>query len=353
MQEFLQTMNILIAPDKFKGTLSAREVSKIIAEQLKPLNANITCLPMADGGEGTAEALSSMLGMSVRTIPATDSLMHPIEGGASYYVNHTTRTVAIDSSAVLGLSLIDPSASSPLSRTSFPLGKFLLDIIEAENPQLIYIGIGGTSTVDGGEGFLKALGYDEEGSQTHLTTLPPIIGLSDVAVPLVAPQGSPSSLTFAPQKGTTLAELPILSTQLHDFQARFPHIDTPFAGAGGGLGFALAVAGAKITLGADYLIHLADLPSLAPDIIITGEGSLDAQTSLGKVVGQLTRYGNNNHIPVIAIGGRIMPDFDAAGIAAAFSTQLYAPQGCLNYHTARARLIAAAGSVAQWIAARL
>lgn len=344
-------MKILIAPDKFKGTLSASEVTDIIADQLASLNADIIKMPMADGGEGTAEVLSRLLDMSPRTLPASNSLMQPIPAGATYYVNPSTRSVAVDSSSVLGLSLIDKTKSSPLDRTSYPFGELLAEIIETENPLTIYIGIGGTSTVDGGEGFLQALGYDHTSHKAKVT-LPRIIALSDVAVPLVAPGNNPSSLTFAPQKGATDEEIAIIRGRLEKFRYRFSDIDSKFAGAGGGMGFALAVIGAEISLGADFLIRLADIPSINPDLIITGEGSLDSQTSLGKAAGTLIKYGDENRIPVIAIGGRVTPDFNPSGTAAVFSTQHYPPEGCLNYHKAKARLIAASQDAARWIAER-
>lgn len=345
-------MKILIAPDKFKGTLSAKEVADIIASRLTPLGAEIVKIPMADGGEGTAGCLARIFDMTLRTLPATNSVMQPMPSGATYYVNPITHEVAVDSSSVLGLSLIDPTASSPLDRTSYPLGKLLGDIIEAEHPATIYIGVGGTSTVDGGEGFLEALGFDYDTRKTRIE-LPKIVALLDVKSPLVAPDGEPSSLTFAPQKGATPADMEKIRKNLAHLESRLPELrGSAETGSGGGLAFALAAVGATAVSGADFIINHSKLNELKPDYIITGEGSLDAQTRLGKVVYRLIKYGVKTGIPVVAVGGRVLPDFDIEGAAKIISTQHYPPEGCLNYHKAKARLAAASDSIANWIAGR-
>lgn len=345
-------MKILIAPDKFKGTLSAQEVADIIASRLVTLGASIVKIPMADGGEGTAQCLAGIFEMSPRSIPACDSMMKPIPSGATYYVNPTTRIVAVDSSAVLGLSLIDPKASSPLERTSFPLGKLISDIIVAEHPESIYIGVGGTSTVDGGKGVLEALGFDYVSREVRIE-LPKIIALLDVECPLIAPGGCPSSLTFAPQKGATSGEIEEIRRNLTELEQRIPSlIGASDTGAGGGLAFALKALSATMMSGADFIINNLGVNELKPDYIITGEGSLDAQTRLGKVVSRVIDYGVREGIPVIAVGGRVMDDFDLKGASKIISTQHYLPKGCLNYHKAKARLAAASDSIANWIAGR-
>ncbi len=343
-------ITILVAPDKFKGTLSASEAADIIADSLSPLDAKIIKRPMADGGEGTSEALSRLITLKSKQI------------------------AAIDSSSALGLSLLSQDAPSVMHRSSYPLGEAVLSIIRKEAPTLLYIGVGGTSTVDGGAGFLQALGYrffdgDDElpspitasmlSSVTRILppapspALPRIIALCDVAVPLIAPEGEPSSLTFAPQKGATPADIVTLRHSLHHLSSLLPPTGSPYDGAGGGLGYALAQIGAEMTAGAPYLLKLMDIPALNPDLIITGEGSLDAQTSMGKVVAALARYGSTHNVPVVAVGGKVSPGFSLQGLSAAFSTQHYPPQGCLNYHTARARLSSAVHSIRAWIERRI
>ena len=366
-------ITILIAPDKFKGTLSAREAADTIAQELLPLKARLITRPMADGGEGTSEAIAGLTGMKTRFIEARNSAMEPIPGGATYHFNPASRTAAIDSSAVLGLGLLKEGAPSPMHRSSYPLGEAVLSIIRKDSPTLLYIGIGGTSTVDAGAGFLQAIGFrffSGDNELPHPVTaamlnsvtrvlppkspvcLPPIIALSDVAAPLVADTDKPSSLTFAPQKGATPAEINSLHDSLLHFASLMPYAGGKYDGAGGGLGYALATIGAQTVAGAQYMLDLMDIPALNPDIIITGEGSLDSQTGLGKVVAALAAYGAGKGIPVVAVGGRVMPGFSLTGLATIFSTQLYPPQGCLNYRTARARLSNAACDIRLWIEQR-
>ncbi|MDE6859893.1 MAG: glycerate kinase [Duncaniella sp.] len=366
-------ITILIAPDKFKGTLSAREAADIIAHELLPLKARLIIRPMADGGEGSSEAIAELTGMETRHTDARNSAMEPIPGGATYHFNPSTRTAAIDSSAVLGLGLLKDGVTSPLHRSSYPLGEALLSIIRKDSPTLLYIGIGGTSTVDGGAGFLEALGFrffsldcelphpvtaDMLSSITRIIPpqsnigLPHIIALSDVSVPLVADTGNPSSLTFAPQKGATPAEINSLRESLRHLSTLLPSTGGKYDGAGGGLGYALAAIGAEMVAGSSYLLDMMDIPSISPDIIITGEGSLDSQTELGKAVAALADYGTERDIPVIAVGGRVTADFSIPGLAAVFSTQLYPPCGCLNYRTARARLSNASRDIRLWIEQR-
>lgn len=367
---------ILIAPDKYKGTLTANEVADIIADTIHPLNANIVIIPMADGGEGTSAAIGKLAGMSLRFLPGMDSTMRPIPEGIPYYINDSTRVCTIDSSATLGLSLIGDTMSSPMKRTSYPLGKLIREIVEKENPTLLYIGVGGTSTVDGGAGLLQALGYRFYNGTSEIpipitasmlpditTILPPetpmplpsITALSDVAVPLVAPDGHPSSLSFASQKGAKQSDIETLRNSLAHFSSLMRELKptaSEFDGAGGGLCFAFSQIGARITRGAEHIIKLADIPAIDPDLIITGEGSLDSQTALGKVVSALASYGSSHRIPVVAVCGRIIPGFDIPGLTAVFSTQLYPPQGCLNIRKATMRLRAASQDLMRWIAER-
>ncbi len=366
-------ITILIAPDKFKGTLSAREAADTIAQELLPLKARLITRPMADGGEGTSEAIAGLTGMKTRFIEARNSAMEPIPGGATYYFNPASRTAAIDSSAVLGLGLLKEGAPSPMHRSSYPLGEAVLSIIRKDSPTLLYIGIGGTSTVDAGAGFLQAIGFrffSGDNELPHPVTAamlnsvtrvlppespvcsPPIIALSDVAAPLVADTDKPSSLTFAPQKGATPAEINSLRESLRHLSTLQPSTGGKYDGAGGGLGYALAAIGAEMVAGSSYLLDMMDIPSISPDIIITGEGSLDSQTELGKAVAALADYGTERDIPVIAVGGRVTADFSIPELAAVFSTQLYPPCGCLNYRTARARLSNASRDIRLWIEQR-
>lgn len=273
-------MAILIAPDKYKGTLTAQEAADIIASEL----TDWSCVkaPMGDGGEGTARALCHG--------PRW-------ERQGLYYVNLADRVAVIDSSAVVG---IKPGADI-LELTSEPLGLLVRQLIEREGIKKVVIGVGGTGICDGGVGFLKALG-------DYKSYADMLLGLCDVAVPLVPHEpGGPSALMFAPQKGATEADLPILRARLEAVMREYGHGPHPFDGAGGGLGFAIGNAiGAPCVSGAEYVISRLDIDWDSISLIVTGEGCLDDQTAQGKVIATLSQVAKCKDIPLVAIAGSIV-----------------------------------------------
>lgn len=273
-------MAILIAPDKYKGTLTAQEAADIIASEL--VDWPCVKVPMADGGEGTARALCTGPGWDWR---------------GRYYVDSNNGVAVIDSSAVVG---IQPGADI-LSLTSEPLGLLVKQLVEEEGMKKVIIGVGGTGMCDGGVGFLQALGDYKQYTDK-------LLGLCDVAVPLVPQKpGGPSALMFAPQKGATEADMPILCGRLEGAIRDYGHGVRPFDGAGGGLGFAIGNAiGAPCVSGAKYVLeHLSiDLDQI--DLIVTGEGRLDEQTSQGKVIAVLSDVAKQHNIPLVAIAGSVV-----------------------------------------------
>lgn len=282
---------ILIAPDKFKGTLTAREAASIIASELK----DYFCLmaPMADGGEGTAKALSARNNTQW-------------EEHAGYCVHRPSRTAAIDSSAWIGLRQ-SASMGGVMQASSAPLGLKVREILKGGCEKVI-IGVGGTGTCDGGVGFLMALGAE------HLSTYAErITGLCDVCAPLVSNSGAIDALSFAPQKGATHDDLPALKQRLLLAQRQWGHGRTsPFDGAGGGLGFAIASAiGAPCYKGAEYILDNYMIDWNQVEAVITGEGCIDEQTLSGKVVSTVWSAARDRGIPAIAIGGCVK---DSIGI---------------------------------------
>lgn len=311
---------ILIAPDKYKGTLSAAEAAEIIKEALD--RHDVIKAPMADGGEGTARILCRDLSWQPRDC---------------YFVNPHTRTAVIDSSAVIGMSGIDPAHHDILRDTSYALGLKVREILKGGCKKVI-IGIGGTRTCDGGMGFLDALDRDK----LHLYR-DALIGLSDVRVPLVAPIGQPSALMFARQKGATDIDIDVLHRRLTEIYREYPGWRSPFDGAGGGLGFAIAsVIGAECRDGAKYVLDNYDISWQEISLIITGEGSIDTQTSQGKVVSVLHAKGDELGIPVIAFGGTVTPALESDTV---ISTTRFYPELPLDKNTAALRLSAAVKSV--------
>jgi glycerate kinase len=267
---------ILIANDKYKGTITAERAAHIIADALGRNRCVLT--PMADGGEGTAQVLASST---------------PWQCCGKWHYNKLTREAAIDSSAVIGLQQIDRRTHNILTATSAPLGEALNAIADAGAVR-IYLGVGGTATCDGGEGMLDALTPNHNWREM-------IVGVCDVAVPLA------DALMFAPQKGATPADLPLLMERLKRVQHRFGGVSR-WDGAGGGIGYALASAlGCKCVSGAQFVLKHYNIDWQNIDLVITGEGRIDAQTSCGKVVSEVQAAAKAHGVRCIAIGGCVDP----------------------------------------------
>lgn len=296
MQDKTRIAMILIAPDKFKGTLTAAQAARIIDSELP---YQCLMMPMADGGEGTAAAIASAsAGWEQRN---------------GYVVNSETATAAIDASSVIGLQQVDPKHHEILTASSAPLGVAVREIIKGGCERVI-IGVGGTCTCDGGMGFLEALGLERLKEYRDALT-----ALCDVRVPLVAPVGEPSALMFAPQKGATASDIPLLKARLEKVERRWHKRKSPFDGAGGGLGFALAsVIGCKAYPGAEYILALNNVDWSRVRLVITGEGCVDAQTARGKVADTMTRAAADHGIPAIIFGGYVTPELRSHNVISTF-----------------------------------
>ena len=303
---------ILIAPDKFKGTLTATQAARIIDSELP---GDCLMMPMADGGEGTAEAIAS----------ATTGW----ERRNGYFVHTASATAAIDSSAVIGPGQADPLHHDILSASSAPLGVAVREIIKGGCRRVI-IGVGGTATCDGGIGFLEGLGIESLAEYREALT-----ALCDVRVPLSAPVGSPSALMFAPQKGARPEDLPILKARLDAVGRRWPRRRSPFDGAGGGLGFALAsVIGCRACLGAEYILELNNVEWYKVSLVITGEGRVDEQTAQGKVVSVIQEAAARHNIPTVVFGGYVVPQLRSERVISTCDT----PPSILTAETAEVNL---------------
>ncbi len=305
---------IVIAPDKFKGTLTAHEAAKVIASAIPGCYDRIM-LPMADGGEGTAQVLCQGSDWQRRDC---------------YYVNRKLGVAVINSSDVIGIGKVP----GVMSATSAPLGEKVKEILGSGYGKVV-IGVGGTGTCDGGAGFLEVLS-----AGCHIRDYrDKIVGLCDVRVPLLASAGEPSALMFAGQKGATDADIPLLRQRLASVEARFGAGISPWDGAGGGLGYAIAsVLGAECHDGAEYVLRSYGIRWNDVSLVITGEGSIDCQTKQGKVVETICRVAAGHGVPVVAFGGTVIPEMrDIYNI----STDEYYPDMPLNSETAAMRLGAA------------
>jgi len=345
-------MRILIAPDKFKGALNAREVAESIAAGLREVlpDAEMDVAPMADGGEGTAEAICDALGGSWLKCKAHDPLGREIE--AHYAWIDQGKLAVMEMSEAAGMKRLRPNEFDVDLATTFGVGEMILDAAERGAQQII-IGLGGSATNDGGFGMARALGFhfyasislaeylltrlrrkpprgpELIGSVAELRTLerikkpenislPKIVAAVDVRNPLLSENGA--TRVFGPQKGATpnqIGELERALTRLADVVAEqfgFDYRDKPGAGAAGGIGFGLmSFCGATIRPGFDVVAESIGLEAKMKDVdlVITGEGSLDRQTLEGKTPAGVARLARKLGKRVFAIVGRATEDRQA------------------------------------------
>ena len=325
-------MKVLIAPDKFKGTLNAREVAENIAKGLFDVlpDAQIEIVAMADGGEGTAEAICDARGCSWVECKAHDPLGREID--ARYgWIDQEKRAV-MEMSEAAGMRRLSETERDPVRATTFGVGEMILDATKRGANEIV-IGLGGSATNDAGFGMACALrfhfNYKHEHEQGHRQLrvtdllelngiekakdlkLPRIVAAGDVRNPLLGKNGA--TRVFGPQKGASKNDIDILEraiTRLADVVAErfgFDYRNEPGAGAAGGLGFGLlSFCGANIRPGFDVVAEAVDLERKMKnvDVVITGEGSLDRQTLEGKTPAGVARLARKLGKPVFAIVGR-------------------------------------------------
>jgi glycerate kinase len=333
-------VKILIAPDKFKGALNAREVAENIAKGLRDAlpDAKIDIVPMADGGEGTAEAICEARGGSWLKCKAHDPFAREIE--ARYAWIKAGELAVMEMSEAAGMRRLSESERDPLRATALGVGEMILDAAGRGANEII-IGLGGSATNDGGFGMARAVGFRFDYEQEHeheqereqekeedrerVTDLvnlsriekphdlnfPKIIAAVDVQNPLLGENGA--TRVFGPQKGASEDELNLLEqalTRLADVVAKefgSDYRERPGAGAAGGLGFGLmSFCGATIRPGFDVVAEAVGLESKMKgvDVVITGEGSLDRQTLEGKTPAGVARLARKLGKKVFAIAGR-------------------------------------------------
>jgi glycerate kinase len=303
-------VNILICPDKFKGSLSAHEAAEALAKGIlnKRKKSSIQCIPLADGGEGTLEVIQQMHGGQWVSVQVNDPLFRPIE--ASYLWLADQKTAYIEMARASGLGLLLKKEQNPLKTSTFGTGELIRHAAEA-GANTIVLTIGGSATNDAGIGMAAALGYtflDASGA-----TLEPIgsaleniteikgsnpfphiqfIVLSDVGNPLHGPQGA--AHIYAKQKGANVTSIKQLDKGLINVSQWLP-ADIPGAGAAGGLGAgALYFLGATIEPGAEWLLNKIHFNRAIrkADFIITGEGKIDQQTWSGKLISNIVNRTN-------------------------------------------------------------
>lgn len=341
-----RTLRVLVAVDSFKGSATSAEAAAWIAEGIRDAapGAKITCLPVADGGEGLLEAMHAALGGAIVAAGATGPLGEPIAG--SYL--RSGDVAVVEAAVAAGHGLTDGSDAQARAASSFGVGELVRAAIEA-GAQTVYVGLGGTCTSDGGAGFLQALGgriEDAEGrpvrpgltgvGEAARVDLGPVaealagvelVALADVRSPLVGKAGALA--VFGAQKG-------LADPMAHDGDmVRFARLldgarpvaagaagpqrfrsvaGVPGAGAAGGLGAALLAVGARFESGAEAVLDAAGFNDAArqADLVITGEGHLDTQTAAGKVVAAVARRSRRLGVPTAAVVGGRSADLSGA-----------------------------------------
>ena len=343
-------MKIVAAIDSFKGSMTSLEVSEAFEKGVKKVykDAEFLKIPLADGGEGTVEALISNLNGKMINIRVKDPLMR--ETDSFYGISGDGKTAIIEMAAASGLPLLSPDERNPLKATTFGTGELIKDAFEKGCREFI-IGIGGSATNDAGTGMLSALGYvflDENGNELvpngeNLAKIrsfrddkvikevskAKFLIACDVDNPFYGPNGA--ACVYGKQKGATKEIIKILDNGMKNFSDVIKEIietdisNISGSGAAGGLGGAfMAFFNAELKPGIDIITEKIELENKinGSDYVITGEGRIDFQSAMGKTPSGVAKLAKKYGIPVIAIGGSVDDEIGNiydCGITAAFS----------------------------------
>jgi len=344
-------MKITVAPDSFKECLPSPAVARAIAAGIRRAapHSEVVLVPMADGGEGTVEAIIEATGGSLRSARVADPLGRPLE--ATWGLCGDGRTAVVEMARASGLELLAPEERDPMRTSTHGTGLLMREALRSGVGRLI-VGIGGSATVDGGTGMAAALGarfldgrgrpiedcrggrlgdicdVDLSGLDERLGRTE-IIVASDVTNPLTGPDGA--ARIYAPQKGATPEQTERLERGLRSLaevvRARLDlEVDgLPGAGAAGGLGAGLvAFLGARIRSGVDTVMEAVRLAERmrGSRLVVTGEGRLDGQTAHGKTVAGVAALAAGQGVPVVALAGSLGPGCEALyrrGVTCAFA----------------------------------
>lgn len=323
-------MKIVIAPDKFAGTLTAAQAADAMASGWRAARPDdeVVTVPMADGGEGTLDVVLAAVPDATRlTVEVADAKAVATQAD---WLRLPDGRALVEAAQACGLARVPPGERRPRQATSYGVGQLLAAAV-AEGAREVIVGLGGSATVDGGAGMAMALGHrllrgDGNGVKIgaeylrglhHIEPVDPppvpVVAAVDVTSPLLGPDGA--AAVFGPQKGAEPDDVPVLEQALarlarvveRDLDGG-PWRDLPGAGAAGGLGFALAAfCRARLIGGSEAVAELTGLEAAlqGADVVLTGEGSLDAQTSRGKVPAYLAERARAHAASVMAVAGRL------------------------------------------------
>lgn len=339
-------MKIVIASDSFKGSLASMEVARSVEMGILDVfpSCDVVKVAVADGGEGTMDALCQSLGGRFIRIPVEDPIGRTIN--ASYVILEDGNTAVLEMSSASGLTLLTPAERNPMLTSTYGTGQLIDDAI-GRGCRRFLVGIGGSATNDAGMGMLTALGYrflDAAGNVLPGAgaSLSKVCGIDcsgvsqavrdsefivacDVDSPLYGPDGA--AYVFAPQKGADPDMVKALDDGLRHYADAVASGEAsimkdaasmPGAGAAGGLGYAfVAFFGARLQRGVDMVLDAVGFDSIieGADLVITGEGRIDAQTLTGKTPYGVLQRASRQNIPVIALAGSVALD-DSSGFTA-------------------------------------
>jgi glycerate 2-kinase len=283
---------VLVAPDSFKGTMAATEVAAAIGHGLKAGGREVDLCPIADGGEGTLEALLGPLGVGLRLARVTDPLGRELE--ASFALGDGV--AVIETAAASGLGLVAPAERDAFAASTAGTGELILEAVRS-GAKTVYLGVGGSATTDGGAGAIRAI---ERGGGLRRAR---IVVLCDVRTPF-----EDAARVFGPQKGADANEVRRLSDRLGALARRLARDPRgiPMTGAAGGLSGGLwAAFGAELVAGASFVLDAAqfDRRMRAARAVVTGEGKLDEQSLVGKAVSEVATRARQAGVPCFAVVG--------------------------------------------------
>jgi glycerate kinase len=284
----------LASPASLKGVLTAVEAAMALAAGLRGAGVDAEELPVADGGEGTAEVIAAARGGEWRAAAVSDPLGRTVE--ARYLVLEDGSAV-VEAAEAIGLRRLSPEERDPVRASSRGFGELLLAAAENAAGDLL-VGLGDSATVDGGVG-LRAVVGDRLSGRT-------LRAACDVRNPLLGPRGA--ARAFGPQKGATPEMVEELERRLAGMEGLRPFADQPGAGAAGGLGAGLAALGAELVAGAELVLELVAFRAQVPGaaLVVTGEGTVDRSTTEGKAPGEVLRVCEEEGVRCALFGGRVV-----------------------------------------------
>ena len=294
-------MKVVVAPDSYKGCLSAREVAATMASALRSRHPgwNVVEHPLADGGEGTVDVVVPAVGGTFCEAPVSDPLGRPVTARVGLHGD----TAVVEVSEACGLRRLAPEERNPLIAHTYGVGELLL-AAHAQGARRFLVGLGGTATCDGGAGMMRVPGLRETLASCSFEIL------CDVQVPFIGPEGA--ACRYAPQKGASPEDVRLLEKRMEALagimlsETGVDVLRLPGTGAAGGLaGAFMAYFGAENVSGIDRILDLTGFDAVVEgaDLVVTGEGKSDRQTLSGKVaLGVLRRSGD---VPVALLSGRI------------------------------------------------